>query len=109
MLKFLKKLSFEHKIYQLAETHDLILCQEWFSHFHIAPLLMLFLVQFVFCHAVDLKLIKTEIIINNYVKYLSKTEPTDSTQNPKKNIGTPNLPIKTSIFPKKSIFGTLKV
>jgi hypothetical protein len=38
-----------------------------------------------------------------------QTEIVGSTQNPKKIIGTPNLPIKTKIFPKKSMFSSLKV
>jgi hypothetical protein len=37
------------------------------------------------------------------------TEFAGSTQNPEKVIGTPNIPIKTNIFPKKTIFQTLKV
>jgi hypothetical protein len=37
------------------------------------------------------------------------TEFAGSTQNPKKIIGKPNLPIKTKEFPKKSMFSTLKV
>jgi predicted GH43/DUF377 family glycosyl hydrolase len=37
------------------------------------------------------------------------TEFASSTQNPKKINGTPNLLIKTKIFPKKSMFSSLKV
>jgi hypothetical protein len=37
------------------------------------------------------------------------TEFAGSTQNLKKMIGTPNLPIKTKIFPKINIFSTSKV
>jgi hypothetical protein len=37
------------------------------------------------------------------------TEFAGSTQNPKKLIETPNLPIKTKIFPKKNMFSSLKL
>jgi hypothetical protein len=37
------------------------------------------------------------------------TEFAGSTQNPKKIIGTSNQPIRTKIFPKKSMFSILKV
>jgi hypothetical protein len=37
------------------------------------------------------------------------TEFAGSTQNPKKNNGTPNLPTKTKISPKKSMLNSLKV
>jgi hypothetical protein len=36
------------------------------------------------------------------------TEFAGSTQNPKKMAGTPNKTIKTEMFPKKSLFSTLK-
>jgi hypothetical protein len=38
-----------------------------------------------------------------------KTEFAGSTQNPIKINGTPNLPTRTKIFPKKSMFSSLKV
>jgi hypothetical protein len=44
---------------------------------------------------------------NSYGDY--PTEFAGFTQNPKKNIGTSNQPIKTKIFPKKSIFSTSNV
>jgi hypothetical protein len=44
---------------------------------------------------------------NSYGGY--PTEFAGSTQNPKKITETLNLPIKTQIFPKKSMFSTLKV
>jgi hypothetical protein len=37
------------------------------------------------------------------------TEFAGSTQNPKKINGTPNLPTKMIIFPKKSLFSSFKV
>jgi hypothetical protein len=37
------------------------------------------------------------------------TEFAGSTQNPKKNIGTPNILIKTKIFLKKTMFRNLKM
>jgi hypothetical protein len=37
------------------------------------------------------------------------TEFAGSAQNPKKNIGTSNQPMKTKIFPKKSMFSILNI
>jgi hypothetical protein len=44
---------------------------------------------------------------NSYGGY--PTEFAGSTQNPKKNIGTQNQPIKMKNFRKRSMFSTLKV
>jgi hypothetical protein len=58
------------------------------------------------------KLIKTKIIIKNYVMYLKKGYPTefaDSTQNNDKTSGTSNQPIRSKKFTKQSMFSTLNV
>jgi hypothetical protein len=52
-------------------------------------------------------MLSTLKVKNSYGGYPS--EFAGSTQNPKKIIETPNIPIKTKVFLKKTMFRTLKV